>query len=163
VVISVSSEVVQRGWRHRRTGYSFGSFRQWEDGWTDDARSWLSSAFDEVGPIPIAKSRENLYRCISELHGKNVVLVNMFRAVSGEKPVQHRGLGESIRERIRRVNLLTAQLSHSTGARVVDLNGALGRVGAAALGGDYALSSEASRALAVEETCRVLGAPELRA
>jgi hypothetical protein len=162
VVLSVSSDVLQHVWRHRKTGDRAALSRQWQAAWSHEARAWLSSEFDEEGPIPLDTTKANLLRVLSELPGKTVVLVNMFRAVSEERPIRHAGAGESLRERIRRANLLVAELSHATGALVADVDSALARVGSSVLGSDHALTSEAARSLAAAEIARVLGTLEPR-
>jgi hypothetical protein len=162
VVVSVSSEVLQRVWRHRKTGYRFAPFRQWQAAWSDDARAWLSSEFDEEGLIPLDRAKKNILHALSGLSGKTTVLLNMFRAVPDERPLRYVDQGESLRERIRRANLLVAEVSHATGALVADVDSALGRVGSKALGSGHALTSEAARSLAASEIVRVLRTAEQR-
>jgi hypothetical protein len=52
------------------------------------------------------------------------------------------------RERIRRINLLIAELSQSTGAFVIDIDSALAHIGGARLGADYLLQGRAAGAAA---------------
>jgi hypothetical protein len=160
VVLSVSSDVLQRVWRHRTTGHRVALFRPWQSACSHEARAWLSSELDEEAPIPLDRTKANLLRVLSELRGKTAVLVNMFRAVSEERPIRPAGAGESLRERIRRANLVVAELSHATGALVADVDSALARVGSRVLGSDHALTSEAARSLAAAEIARVLATLE---
>jgi len=162
VVLSVSSDVLQRAWRHRETSQRLAPFRQWQSAWSEEARAWLSSEFDDEGLIPLDRTKANLLRALTELRGTTVILVNMFRAVSEERPIRHDGADESLRERIRRANLVVAELSHVTGALVADVDGALARVGSNVLGSDHALTSDAARSLATAEIARVLRTLEPR-
>jgi hypothetical protein len=47
----------------------------------------------------------------------------------------------AVLERIRRLNLMAAELSQATGANVIDIDGVLAFIGALPLGTDYLLAS----------------------
>ncbi|HEX7701690.1 MAG TPA: hypothetical protein VF403_13225 [Kofleriaceae bacterium] len=88
--------------------------------------------------------------------GSVVALINVFRAVTEARPTVVHEAAETIRERIRRVNAMVARLSHTRGALVVDVDSALARAGAVALGSDYRLTSEAAREMVIAEIVRVV-------
>ena len=153
-VISVSSEVLTRAWRHRSTGYVFAPLQSWLAQWSEPARAYLASEFDDHGLLAIDVVAANLTRMIEA--GPRAILINMFRAVFEPRPVRHAGTGETVRERIRKANIMIAQVSRVTGARVVDVDSILGDVGAVSLDADYRLASERARGLVAEAIARAI-------
>jgi hypothetical protein len=70
----------------------------------------------------------------------SVFLCTVFRHVPRDASSQHANGRESTPERIRRLNLLAAELSHDTGAGIIDIDRAFAHLGARALTTDYRLS-----------------------
>jgi hypothetical protein len=155
-VISVSSDVLTRAWRHRSTGYVFAPLQSWLPQWSEPARAFLVAEFDDAGVLAIDTITANLTRLVESR--PRVILVNMFRAVSEPRPVHFVGTGETLRERIRKANVMIARVSRATGARVVDVDSVLGHVGAVGLATDYRLTSERARTLVAEAIAGALEA-----
>ncbi len=91
--------------------------------------------FDE--PWPQAESRLRArYARLSEQPCGQIYVCTVFRHVPGDAHESAR------RIRIRRLNHLAAELSHETGAFVIDLDRAFADVGASTLGADYRLGGD---------------------
>jgi hypothetical protein len=91
--------------------------------------------------LPISEVAEDLRGDVRTLRNANVTvfLCSIFRACDDE----------ALLERIRRLNLLAAEVSHETGAAVIDFDRHFAHVGARALQTDYRLrGAEAAEAAA---------------
>jgi hypothetical protein len=153
MVLSLRADVLQPALRHREEGYAFVPLSAWEQGWTPAQREWVAAQFEQVPPITAEVAAGNWEAiCNGVLQGGSagVFLCNVFRHVAGPVPHRYHGTPESLGERIRRFNLLAAEVSQATGAFVVDLDRALTRVGARALGTDYRLGGDAASAAGAE-------------
>jgi hypothetical protein len=153
VVLSLRADVLQPALRHGQKGYPLLPLPDWQEGWTPSQREWVAVQFEEAPPVAVDTAARHWEAiCTEVLRGgaTGVFLCNVFRHVAG--PVAHRynDTAESLGERIRKFNLLAADVSHTTGAFVVDLDRALTRVGARALGTDYLLGGEAAAAAGAE-------------
>lgn len=96
-------------------------------------------------------------RCRSLAEGRIVYLMTVFRHVS---PLGDLAAARATRTRIRRLNLLAAELSRQTGLYVIDLDRAFADMGAVALETDYRLSGPramAAAALMIAETVLTTG------
>ena len=71
-------------------------------------------------------------------HGRPAVICTIFRRVAQDPGVSHEAAAAT-RERIRRLDLAAAELSHDTGASVADVDRALAHVGARPLATDHRL------------------------
>jgi hypothetical protein len=153
LVLSLWADVLQPALRHRQEGYFLVPLPSWDKDWTPSQREWLTAQFEEAPPVALDVAGSHWEAiCTEALRGgaTGVFLCNVFRHVAG--PVAHRfhGTPESLGERIRRFNLLAADVSHATGAFVVDLDRALTRIGARDLATDYQLGGEAAAATGAE-------------
>jgi hypothetical protein len=146
VVLSLLADVVQPALRHRSDGYLFFPVAQWKRTWTPEQRQWVKDRFVEEPVIKLdwaACQWRAICTGALQAGATHIFLCNVFRRVRG---LAHRyqGTPESLRERIQRFNLLAAEISHETGACVVDLDRALADIGGRVLHTDYRLKSEAA-------------------
>jgi hypothetical protein len=84
----------------------------------------------------------------------SVFLCTVFRHVPRDAPQQHPDGRAATTERIRRLNLLAAELSHDTGAGIVDIDRAFAHLGARALKTDYRLSGAVAAEVAAHTIVR---------
>jgi len=69
-----------------------------------------------------------------------VLVCTVFRCIATAPGRRHLDAAPARTERIRRVNLLAAELSHDTGVGVIDIDRVIAHVGARLLGTDYRLT-----------------------
>ena len=104
----------------------------------------IASMFPEVARNEsIARTDARWRKQLSSLpavSAQSVFLCTVFRHVSPNAAKQPSDARPAITERIRRLNLLAADLSHDTGAGIIDIDRAFAHVGARALETDYRLS-----------------------
>ena len=94
---------------------------------------------DESMSSTEARWRKQL-ACFAALPQVSVFLCTVFRHVPRGAPEQLPDGRAATTERIRRLNLLAAELSHDTGAGIIDIDRAFAHHGAQALKTDYRLS-----------------------
>jgi hypothetical protein len=152
VVLSLLADVVQPALRHREEGYLFLPLPAWERRWTAVQRQWVA---DHFLPEPLlrvdaaATHWQAICETILQETATGVFLCNVFRHIP-EKAHRYFGTGESLRERVQRFNLMAAEISHDTGAFVVDLDRALADLGGRPLGSDYRLGGKAAAVAGAE-------------
>jgi len=118
----------------------------------------ILSAAAELSPEPLAAVRARWQATLATLTARPdapVVLFTLFRAVGEDAPA------EASLERIRRLDLMLVELSHASGACVIDLDRALAHLGARALGADYRLGSAAAVSAAAHTIAATLLAAAL--
>lgn len=150
VVLSLLADVQQTALRHRRERYLFLPLPGWQRGWTEDQRRWVAAHFVEEPPLTLEAVSTQWGRILPEVQracgAGSVFLCNVFRHVPGRLPLPSNGRLPSLRERIRRMNLIAADLSHQTGISIVDLDRGLARHGGRELHTDYRLLGDSAAA-----------------
>ena len=152
VLLSPLADLQQNSLRHRQAGYAFLPLPAWQRGWTPAQKQWVHDTFAEESPPDPVHLIDPWRRIIAEVQrrsGVPPVICNVFCHVAGRLP--HRYFGSprlTLLERMRQFNLLLAEVSHETGAIVVDLDRALTGFGARSLGTDYELKGDAVAAAA---------------
>jgi hypothetical protein len=94
---------------------------------------------NESMPTTEARWRRQL-SSLAARPGVSVLLCTVFRHVPRNVPEAHSSARAMTTERIRRLNLLAAELSHDTGAGVIDIDRTFAHLGARALETDYRLT-----------------------
>ncbi len=153
VVLSLLADVVQTALRHRQLYSLFLPLPDWQSRWTAAQRQWVDAHFVPEPEVGLTAAAIHWSRIIAEIQrtsGASVFLCNVFRHVPGGSPYRYFRTPPSLGERIRRFNLLAADLSHDTGIYIVDLDRALADRGADALKTDYRLMGEAAASLGAE-------------
>ncbi len=122
-----------------------GDFSLWTTGsrgWSPAQREWVSKQFVEEPAIGLEAAASHLRLIVAEIlksPSASVFLCNVFRHVPGDLAHRYMGAPQSLGERIRRFNLLGAEVSKDTGAYVVDLDWVMANAGASELQTDYRL------------------------
>ena len=86
----------------------------------------------------------------------SVYLLTIFRHVSGTADRWHGTTPRVAIERIRRLNLLAAELSQQTGATVIDIDRVFAHAGARALQAHYRIGSDAAAAFAAQVIAKTM-------
>ena len=107
--------------------------------------SLLPEAATADEPLAGREARWNAWLTRLQATGAPVFLCLVFRQVA-DRPRD--GGPSPVLERIRRLNRMALDLSHRTGATVIDIDRALAHVGARALASDYRLGSESAAEVA---------------
>ena len=147
VVFSLLADVVQLALRHRQEQWRFLPLDEWQRRWTPAQREWVSSQFVEEPAVDLGATASHWRLILAEMRktsSAGVFLCNVFRHVPGDLAHRYFGTPPSLGERIRRFNLLGAEVSKDTGAYIVDLDWALANVGASELQTDYRLQGKAA-------------------
>jgi len=144
VVMSLLADLLQPAWRHRHAGYQFVPVPAWQQTWTPAQHAWLAEHFVEERPQKAAAAVGNWLEICTEIMRSGeagLFLCTVFRHVP-QMAHGHAGSSQNLRERIERFNLLATEVSHDSGACVIDLDRALSEIGARALKTDYLLAGQ---------------------
>ncbi|HEY7297257.1 MAG TPA: hypothetical protein VH684_04905 [Xanthobacteraceae bacterium] len=128
----------------------------WRDG--DSLEPPNPSAFASIVSLVGDVARQTSFPDIAALRrlqlgslvrrSKPVFICTIFRHVPGVPPRLDSAGRMGILERIRRLNLMAAELSQATGANVIDIDSVLAFIGARPLATDYLLSGPVAAAVA---------------
>jgi hypothetical protein len=145
VVLSLLVDVVQQTLRDEQDHSRF-LLPDWRRDWTASQQEWVAARFRAEGLIDVDRAGGHWRSIIGEIRANSdatsVFLCNVFRHVSGAVPHRYFGETEQTGERIRKFNLMAAEVSHDTGACVIDLDRDLAHVGAGTLHTDYRLAGD---------------------
>jgi hypothetical protein len=153
VVLSLLADVQQTAFRHRRKRYLFLPLPQWQERWSESQRAWVADHFNVEPVIDLEVAAMHWRLILAEIQRRSraiVFLCNVFRHIQGPPAYRYFGTPVSLGERIRRFNLLAAELSQETGICIIDLDRALAARGARALQTDYRLTSEPAATVGAE-------------
>jgi len=156
-LLSIQPDVMNRLARHRKEGHLF--YPAGVDDWDAADRRWLAEGYTPLPPIEPAAAMANLEALVARLRQAGtarILIFNLSPIVPWERIHDHRGLPESLSDRIRRFNLALVDLSRRTGVSIVDVDGVLARAGAERLKVDALhLTAEGCR-LVAGEVVRIL-------
>jgi hypothetical protein len=152
VALSIQPDVMTCLARHKGDGHLF--YPAGVDDWEATDRAWLAEQYAPVPPIEPERAMANLEALVVRLREAGttrILIFNLSPIVPWERIHDHRGLAESLSDRIRRFNLALNHLSRRTGVSIVDVDGVLARAGAERLKVDALhLTAEGCRLVAAE-------------
>ena len=156
VILSIQPEVMNGLACHRGDGHLL--HLDGIDGWDDPVRCRFATDYRPLPPLEPEQAMANLGRIVERLRAAaspHILIYNMSPIVPWERVHNHRGLGESLSERIRRFNLALVELSRATGVSIVDVDAVLAREGAARLKVDAVQLNAAGCRIVAREVVRI--------
>ena len=156
-IVSIQPDVTNALARHRGDGHLL--YPDGIDGWDEADRRRFAADYRPASPLAPDESMANLARIVARLReggAQHVLIYNLSAIVPWERVHVHRGLPESLSDRIRRFNLALVGLSRETGVSIVDVDSVLAREGAARLKVDAVRLNAAGCRIVAEEVVRIL-------
>jgi hypothetical protein len=157
VALSIQPDVMTRLARHKGDGHLF--YPAGVDDWDTVDRAWLAEKYAPVPPIEPGQAMTNLEALVARLREagtKRILVFNLSPIVPWERIHDHRGLPESLSDRIRRFNLALNDLSRRTGVSIVDVDAVLACTGAERLKVDALHLTAEGCGLVAAEVVRIL-------
>ncbi len=156
IILSAQPDATTTMWRHKTSGGLF-----YPHNLTGAARDWLAAHYEQAGMLSAAESMAHFNAIIARLRARTaapILIYNVSATVPGETVHNLHGLGETFATRIRRFNVMLAELSAMTGVSVIDVDTVLARRGVDRMKlSALHLSAEGHRIVAAE-VMRVLAA-----
>ena len=156
-ILSIQPDVTNALARHRGDGHLL--YPDGIAGWDEAERRRFATDYAPLPPLAPDEAMAHLGRIVARLREAgtpHVLIYNLSPIVPWERVHSHRGLPESLSDRIRRFNLALVALSRETGVSIVDVDALLAREGAARLKVDAVQLNAAGCALVAEEVVRIL-------
>lgn len=157
IILTIQPDTTTLMMRHKAEGFLF--YPSEVETWSLADKKWLTSEFEPVEDLSVAKSMANLTSIIEKIRERSeapVLIYNVSPITPGEEIHCYQGFDESYSVRIRKFNLGLIELSEKTGASIIDVDSLLARKGADALKLDTIHLTPAGYRLVAEEVVRVL-------
>ncbi len=130
IIFSAQPDATTTMWRHKTFGRLFYPYDV--AALAPAARDWLAAHYEQSGMLSAAQSMVHFEAIIDRLRARTaapILIYNVSATVPGETVHSLQGLGETFTTRIRRFNVMLAELSEKTGVSIVDVDTVLARRG----------------------------------
>jgi hypothetical protein len=130
IIFSAQPDTTTTMWRHKTSGRLF--YPHDVAALAPAARAWLAAHYEQAGLLSAAQSMRFFGAIIERLRARTaapILIYNVSATVPGETVHSLQGLGETFTTRIRRFNVMLAELSENTGISIIDVDSVLARRG----------------------------------
>jgi hypothetical protein len=130
IIFSAQPDTTTTMWRHKKSGRLF--YPNDLAALTPEARDWLAETYEQAGVLSAAQSMAHFEAIIARLRARTaapILIYNVSATVPGETVHSLQGMGETFTTRIRRFNVMLAELSEKTGISIIDVDTVLARRG----------------------------------